>query len=136
MLFMSLFGFFNLLSFKTYHPWMVIAVFLSIPSLVHSQPPEHFDSSSLSPTQKGEFLLAQSLNDEALRLYQSLIDEGKGDGYAFRGMVRAYKNMDKLKEAEAWIESFLEGNQNSSPAFYALGYMYYLKSNINKCWEN
>ena len=111
---------------------MVIAVFLSIPSLVHSKSPSHFDPSLLSPIQKGEYLLAQSLNDEALRLYQTLIGEEKGGGYAFRGMVRAYKNMGKLKEAGAWIETFLAKNPDSSPALYASGYLNFLKKDMKK----
>ena len=127
---MPLFGFSHLLSFKKYFSWMIIALLLYIPSLVHSQPSSHFAPSSLSPIQKGEFLLAQSLNDEALRLYQSLIDEGKEDEYAFRGMVRAYKNIDKLEEAKTWVESFLKDNPDSSPALYASGYIFYLQEDM------
>ena len=112
-----LFVFSCFLIFKRTHPWVVIAVFLYIPSLVYSQPLGHFDPSSLSPIQKGEFLLAQSLDDEALKLYQSLIDEGKGGGYAFRGMIRAYENMDMLEEAKVLIENFMIDNPSSSPAF-------------------
>ena len=119
-----------LLIFKRYHLWIIIAVLLCVPFLAHSQPSGHFDPSSLPPMQKGEFLLAQSLNDDALRLYQSLIDEGKEGGYAFRGMVRAYKNIDKLEEAKVWIENFLMDNPDSSPALYASGYTYYLQEDM------
>lgn len=129
---MHSFGFLYLLSFQKFPPWIVIAVFLSIPSLVHAQLADHFDPSSLSSIKKGEFLLAQSLNDEALQLYQSLIHRGNESGYAFRGMVRAYKNMDKLQEAETWIDNFLVDNLDSSPALYASGYVNYLKKDMNK----
>jgi len=132
MFLISFFGFLHRLSFKKCHLWVIIVVFLYVPSFVHSQPSGHFDPSSLSPIQKGEFLLAQSLNDEALRLYEFLIDEGRGDGYAFRGMVRAYKNMNKLKDAEVWIENFLVDNLDSSPALYASGYVNYLKKDMEK----
>ena len=110
-------------------------VSLSFSSSAHSQPLGHFDPSSLSPIQRGEFLLAQSLNSEALRLYQSLIVEGKGNGYAFRGLIRAYKSMDKLDEAEAWVKNFLADNPGSSPALYASGYVHYLKENMEKAEE-
>ena len=89
---MPLFGLLHFLSFKKCRLWLIIVVFLYIPLLAYSQPPDHFVPSALSGIQKGEFLLAQSRNDEALRLYESLINEGKGGGYAFRGLVRAYKN--------------------------------------------
>lgn len=103
---------------------------LYAPSLVYSQSLSHFDPSSLSPIQKGEFLLAQSLKDDALQLYQSLIGEGKEGVYAFRGMVRAYKSMDKLEEAKVWIEKFLLNNPDSSQALYAFGYTYYLQEDM------
>ena len=129
---MPLFGLLHFLSFKKCRLWLIIVVFLYIPLLAHSQPPDHFAPSALSGIQKGEFLLAQSRNDEALRLYESLIDERKGGGYAFRGLVRAYTNMDKLKEAEVWIENFLVDNLDSSPALYASGYAHYLQKDMKK----
>ena len=77
----------------------------------------------------------QSLNVEALLLYQSLIIKGEGGGYAFRGLVRAYKGMKKLDEAESWVESYLGANSDSSFALYALGYIFYLKKDMKKAEE-
>ena len=122
----------NPIYFKRPRIWMMIAFFLSIPLSVYSQPQGHFNPSSLSPIQRGDFLLLQSLNEEALLLYQSLIIKGEGGGYAFRGLVRAYKGMKKLDEAESWVESYLEGNSGSSFALYALGYIFYLKKDMKK----
>ena len=112
--------------------WVSITVFLYVPFLAQSKPLDHFDPSSLSPIQKGEFYLAQSLNTEALKIYQSLINEGKGDEYAFRGMIRAYKNMDKLEEAQEWLENYLISNLSSSAVLYGLGYVNFLNENIEK----
>ena len=83
----------NLICFKRPRIWVMVAFFLAIPLSVYSQPQGHFNPSSLSPIQRGDFLLLQSLNEEALLLYQSLIIKGEGGGYAFRGLVRAYKGM-------------------------------------------
>ena len=111
---------------------MIITFLLNIPSLAYPQPQKYFDAQSLSAIQKGELLLRQSLNDQALRLYQSLIDERKGGEYAFRGMVRAYKSMDNLKDAEVWIKNFMSKNLDSSSGMYSLGYVYYLKNDMKK----
>ena len=129
---MALFGLSYFLIFKKRHSWILIALFLSTPSLVDSKPLNHFDTPLLSPIQKGEFLLAQSLNDEALQLYQSLINERAGGSYAFRGMVRAYKNMDRLEDAKAWVENYLANNKTSSPALYALGYVFFIRNDMKK----
>jgi tetratricopeptide (TPR) repeat protein len=105
---------------------------LSFSSLGHSQPSNHFDPLSLSPLQRGNFLLAQSLYDQALKAYQSLITDGVGGEYAFRGLVKSYKGIGDLDAAKTWIDKFLLDNPNSSPALYASGYIYYLKKNMEK----
>lgn len=122
----------HLLYLRRYHLFIIISIFLYLPSLVCAQPAGHFNLSLLSPIQKGEYLLAQYKNNEALQLYQSIIIDGSEDEYAFRGLVRAYHNMKKLEQAESWIQGFLSNNLNSSPALYALGYVSYLKKNMGK----
>ena len=112
--------------------WLLIIMSLSFSSLAHSQPSNHFDPLSLSPLERGKFLLTQSLYDQALRVYQSLIADGIGGEYAFRGLVQAYKGMDDLDAAKIWIDKFLLDNPNSSPALYATGYIYYLKKDMGK----
>jgi len=112
--------------------WLLIIMSLSISSLAHSQPLNHLGSLSLPPLERGKFLLTQSLYDQALRVYQSLIADGIGGEYAFRGLVQAYKGKDDLDAAKIWIDKFLLDNPNSSPALYASGYIYYLKKDMGK----
>ena len=113
----------------------MLGLCLSFPLLGNSQPQDHFNLSSLPPIQRGDFLLMQSLNEEALLLYKSLIAKGEGGGYAFRGLIRAYKAMNKLDSAKFWIESYLVGNPDSSHALYGVGYIFYLKKNLTKAEE-
>jgi tetratricopeptide (TPR) repeat protein len=84
----------------------------------------------LSPLERGNFLLTQSLYDEALKVYRSLIADGIGGEYAFRGLVKAHKGMDDLDAAKSWVDKILLDNPNSSPALYASGYIYYLKKDM------
>ena len=88
---------FSSLYFKRDSIWIIIILSLSFPPSVCSQPQSHFNSSLLSPIQRADFLLMQSLNEDALFLYQSLIIKDGTSGYAFRGLVRAYKGMVKTK---------------------------------------
>ena len=113
----------------------MILLSLSFPPPVYSKPQSHFNSSLLSPIQRADFLLMQSLNEEALLLYQSLIIKDKANGYPFRGLVRAYKGMGRLGDAESWLESYLTGNPDSSPALYASGYTFYLKEDMKRAEE-
>ena len=116
--------------FSKYCMWLIIFISLLFSSLVHSQPSSHFDPSSLSPLERGNFLLTQSLYDQALKVYRSLIADGIGGEYAFRGLVKAHKGMDDLGAAKSWIDKFLLDNPNSSSALYASGYIYYLKKDM------
>ena len=126
---------FSSIYLKRDYIWIITILSLSFPPSVCSQPQSHFNSSLLSPIQRADFLLMQSLNDDALLLYQSLIVKDGTSGYAFRGLVRAYKGMGRLDDAESWVESYLAGNPDSSPALYALGYIFYLKEDMKRAEE-
>ena len=126
---------FSSLYFKRGYIWIMILLSLSFPPPVCSKPQSHFNSSLLSPIQRADFLLMQSLNEEALLLYQSLIVKDEANGYPFRGLVRAYKGMGRLGDAESWLESYLTGNPDSSPALYASGYTFYLKEDMKRAEE-
>ena len=115
--------------------WIIILLSLSFPSLLCSQPLNHSSSSLLSPIRRAEFLLKQSLNEEALLLYQSLVLKDGANGYAFRGLVRAYKGMGRLDDAESWVETYLTEKPFSSAALYASGYIFFLKEDIKKAEE-
>ena len=115
--------------------WIIILLSLLFPSLVCSQPLNHSSSSLLSPIQRAEFLLKESLNEEALLLYQSLVLKDGANGYAFRGLVRAYKGMGRLDDAESWVETYLTEKPFSSAALYASGYIFFLKEDIKKAEE-
>ena len=105
------------------------------PSLVCSQPLNHSKLSLLSPIQRAEILLKRSLNEEALLLYQSLVLKDGANGYAFRGLVRAYKGMGRLDDAESWVETYLIEKSFTSAALYASGYIFYLKEDVKKAEE-
>jgi len=102
---------------------------------VSSQPLNHSSSSLLSPIERAEFLLKQSLNEEALLLYQSLIVKDGTNGYAFRGLVRAYERMGRLDDAESWVETYLTEKCLSSTALYASGYISFLKEDLKRAEE-
>jgi len=127
---------FSSLYFKRDYIWIITLLSLSFPPSVCSHPQSNFNSSLLSPMQRADSLLMQSLDEEALLLYQSLIiKDGTRSGYAFRGLVRAYRGMGRLSDAGSWLENYLVGNPDSSPALYASGYFFYLKEDMKRAEE-
>ena len=127
--------FYRAANLKRSSVWIIILLSLSFPSLVCSQPLNHSKLSLLSPIQRAEILLKRSLNEEALLLYQSLVLKDGANGYAFRGLVRAYKRMGRLDDAESWVEKYLIEKSFTSAALYASGYIFYLKEDVKKAEE-
>ena len=127
--------FYRDIDFKRPAVWIIILLSLPFPSLLCSQPLNHSSPSLISPIQRAEFLLKQSLNEEALLLYQSLIVKDGTNGYAFRGLVRAYERMGRLDDAELWVETYLKEKSFSSTALYASGYIFFLKEDIKRAEE-
>ncbi|KMP11048.1 hypothetical protein UR09_04510 [Candidatus Nitromaritima sp. SCGC AAA799-A02] len=80
-------------------------------------------------------MLSQSRYEEAADLFRSLLKNDAEGGYAFRGLVRAYENLEKPGEAQIWIADFLEANPGSTSALYGLGYLYYQKEDMVKAEE-
>ena len=127
--------FYRAANLKRSSVWIIILLSLFSPSLVCSQPLNHSKLSLLSPIQRAEILLKRSLNEEALLLYQSLVLKDGANGYAFRGLVRAYKGMGRLDDAESWVETYLIEKSFTSAALYASGYIFYLKEDVKKAEE-
>jgi tetratricopeptide (TPR) repeat protein len=64
-----------------------------------------------------------------------LVLKDGANGYAFRGLVRAYKGMGRLDDAESWVETYLIEKSFTSAALYASGYIFYLKEDVKKAEE-
>jgi len=114
---------------------MILTFLILGPFLLQAQPSNLSGLSSLSPVQKGEVLLSQSRNQEAADQFRSLIAEGEVGGYVFRGLIRAYLNLDKLGEAKQLTTDFLAENPGSPGALYGLGYIFYLSEDIGQAEE-
>jgi tetratricopeptide (TPR) repeat protein len=64
-----------------------------------------------------------------------LVLKDGGNGYAFRGLVLAYKGLGRLDDAESWVETYLTEKPFSSAALYASGYIFFLKDDIKNAEE-
>jgi tetratricopeptide (TPR) repeat protein len=89
--------------------------------------PSHPSQLTFSAKQKAEFLLVRKQHEEAIRAYQSLLQEENADSPLFRGLVKAYEGAKRLTEAENFIKEYLSEHPGSSAGQYGLGYYFYLK---------
>ena len=113
-----------------------IAFYALISSYAWAGPnPAHTSEFRLSPEQKAEFLLNRQQYEKALSAYKSLLKERNEDSYVFRGLVRAYEGLHRLKEVEGFIKDYLSSYSSSSAGQYGLGYYYYLQGDDPKAQE-
>ena len=81
----------------------------------------------LTPGQQAEASFLQKRYEDSIRLYTQIIEDGEGDSHAFRGLIKAYAAAERLADAEEFLKSYISSHPESSPAFYAYGYMLYLR---------
>lgn len=101
-------------------------VVLAAPGLLFAQAP-HMEWDQLSPLQKGEIYLFRKKPAEALDTFMKLWRQEPHNHYAVRGIVRAYQVSGQLDESKSFFEKFIADNPEAAPAWYGLGYTFYLQ---------
>ncbi len=103
------------------------------PLHVEAQP--HPGGFQLPAKAKADFYFSQGKFKEALEIYKSVLDDETNPGYIFRNMVKAWNAMGALDEAEEFLSEYRGSHENSSSAWYALGYLHYVKGEDQKAEE-
>jgi tetratricopeptide (TPR) repeat protein len=111
---------------------LTLILFFGILPASEAQSPEHFQSFTISPLEKGEFFLLRKKTNEALKIFQDLWQREPQNSYAVRGIVRSYHALNKLPEAVSFLSGFLETHSQSSSAAYGLGYAFYLQGKFKE----
>jgi tetratricopeptide (TPR) repeat protein len=121
-------------SFHSTYVLFLITFFGVLPP-TWAQSPEHLQSFTISPQQKGEFFLRGNKPVEALKIFQDLWRQEPQNSYAVRGMVRSHQALKTLPEAVSFLQGYLEKHSQSSPAAYGLGYVFYLQGKFEESSE-
>ena len=100
---------------------------------IRAQSHPGMDSFQLPEEAKGDFYFFQGKYKEALEFYKSMAKEK--NNYIFRNMVRAWKAIEALDEAEQYLNDYRSSYNDSSAVYYALGYLNYLKDENGKAEE-
>ncbi len=102
---------------------------------LHAETQPHPDSFQLPAKAKADFYLSQGKFKEALGIYKSVLKDETDLSSTFRGMVKAWKGIEVLDEAEEFLNEYRRSHENSSAVWYALGYLYYVKNEDRKAQE-
>ena len=102
---------------------------------VNTEAQLHPDSIQMPAKARADFYFAQGRYKEALEIYKSVLEGEAELGYVFRNMVKAWKALESLDEAENFFKTYRQSHEKSSAVWYALGYLQYIKSDDLKSAE-
>jgi tetratricopeptide (TPR) repeat protein len=108
---------------------------LATPAFLSAQPP-HMQWEQLSPLQRGEIYLLRKKTAQALDTFRQLWHQEPHNHYAVRGIVRAYQVAGQLDESRTFFEKFIADNPDAAPAWYGLGYTFYLQKKYPQARDN
>ncbi len=71
--------------------------------------------------------MARGQFEQAQQAYQTLIESGSAKSDAFRGLVKSCEGGRRLDECRDYLSEYTSKKPESSPAWYGLGFVNYLK---------
>jgi tetratricopeptide (TPR) repeat protein len=105
---------------------MVIFIFIS-PGQSFAQTPNHPQMPKLSSMQMAEMYHKRGEYDEAIKIYQSILESGERGSDLFRGLIRTWRDSGKSLLAIEFIQEFIDKNPDCSGCWYGFGYLNYLE---------
>ena len=110
-------------------------IFLSVltyPSQLLAQVHPGYEKFNLSVKDEAEILYARGSFEEAIeKLKMALNSEGE-TSYIFRIMLKSWKALNSLDNAEAFFQNYQILHKESSHLWYAVGFLNYLKGRYQK----
>jgi len=111
---------------------LILVVLFGALSPTWGQPPQHLQSFTINPLEKGDFFLFSKKPQDALKVFQDLWQSEPQNNYAVRGIVRSHQALGTLPEGVSSLNGYLEKHPQSSSASYGLGYIFYLQGKFKE----
>ena len=86
----------------------------------------------LSEKVKADLYFSQGKFKKAIEIYKIALKDDARPGYIFRNMVKAWSAIRALVDAETFLNEYRQSHEKSSAAWYALGYLEYIKGEDEK----
>lgn len=108
--------------------FLLFLSFAANPPSLFAQGHPGFETLALSEKDEAEMLFARGRYEEAIEKFKSALKSEEGTSYIFRAMLKSWKALNRLHNAETFFRDYQAGHRESSHLWYALGYLSYLKS--------
>jgi tetratricopeptide (TPR) repeat protein len=89
----------------------------------------------LSEKAKAYLYLSQGKYKEAIETYKLILQDETKPSYVLRNMLKAWNGMERLDEAERFLNEYRKSHKKSSAVWYALGHLRYKQGENQKAEE-
>ena len=105
-------------------------LFSSSPVLAQAHPV--YEKFKLSVKDEAQILFARERYKESIEKFKELLKSEGETSTTFRVMLKAWKAIEGLNDAEQFLQNYQASNKDSTHIWYAFGYLNYLKADYEK----
>ena len=109
-------------------------LFNPFPLLAQSHP--GYENFKLSEKDEAQILFARQRYKESIEKFKEVLKLEGETSSAFRMMLKAWKALEGLSDAEQFLQNFQTSNGDSTHIWYAFGYLNYLKTDYEEAEKN
>ncbi|MFT4580104.1 MAG: tetratricopeptide (TPR) repeat protein [Nitrospinales bacterium] len=102
------------------------------PSPVLAQAHPGYGKFKLSDKDDAQILFARERYKESIEKFKEVLKSEGETSTAFRMMLKAWKAIEGLSDAEQFLKNYHASNKDSTHLWYAFGYLHYLKADYEK----
>jgi tetratricopeptide (TPR) repeat protein len=106
------------------------------PSPLLAQTHPGYEKFNLSEKDEAQILFARARYKESIEKFKEVLKSEEEASTTFRMMLKAWKAIDGLSDAEQFLQDYLASNKGSTHIWYAFGYLNYLKADYEKAEKN
>lgn len=112
--------------------FLLFSGILFSPSPVSAQAHPSYEKFKLSEKDEAQILFARERYKESIEKFKGVLKSEGESSTAFRMMLKAWKAIDGLSDAEQFLQNYQASNQDSNHIWYAFGYLNYLKADFGE----
>jgi tetratricopeptide (TPR) repeat protein len=102
------------------------------PSPLSAQAHPGYEKFKLSEKDEAQILFARERFKESIEKFKGVLNSEGEASTTFRMMLKAWKAIDGLSDAEQFLQNYQASNEDSTHIWYAFGYLNYLKADFGK----
>jgi tetratricopeptide (TPR) repeat protein len=106
------------------------------PFPVLAQPHTGYENFNLSEKDEAQILFARQRYKESIEKFKEVLKLEGETSSAFRIMLKAWKALEGLSDAEQFLQNYQASNGGSTHIWYAYGYLNYLKADYEEAEKN